>query len=130
RLIGLQAVDQRHEQPDLFLEPIDGLELDISRGHLRHALNPRVRSRPASPPLPGAGRPNGSQRRTAPYSRPSAPTIASTLACTSASVSVRSSAWKVIRTDRLTDPSGIPWPWYRSKNVTLVSGAGVVAPTA
>src|SRR3954464_14630911 len=56
-------------------------------------------------------------------SRTSAARCGANLCWTSASVSVRSSAWKVNRSETLTEPAGTPLPWYRSKNATETSGA-------
>ena len=98
--------DGVHEQLDFLFEPIDGFESGGGRLCLCHcafcglslfcAVRPRL----------------------------SAVTIAVIAACTSSSVSVRSGDWNVRRNDRLTLPSGMPLPWYRSNSRTWIERVG------
>src|SRR4029079_19675128 len=102
-LFGFHPIDQADEPFDLVFEAIDGLELDAVVCRFRHGHH---RSKV--------------QRCTAPCWETSAARILSKACCTSASVNVRSLAWNVRRTDRLTDPSGTPFPLYRSKKPMAV----------
>ena len=99
-----QPIDYADQHLDFLFQPVDRLEIDRVRHdcfcHLLLSVFPR---RALSS---------------------SASTIAAIAASTSSSVSVRSDERNVRRSDKLTRPSGTPFPWYRSNSAIDASVAG------
>src|SRR5262245_36578264 len=137
RLIGAQPLNDVHQKFDFVLESIDGIEIDSARDCLLcHPCRLTYRGEGSTAAQIVAqmesrqSRTGTSRRRprwTAPCVSFSAAMIRSIAACTSTSVRVLSDDRNVKCSDRLTRPSGIPLPWYRSNSLMRASVAGAAS---